>query len=354
MQVTELHQFFEWFNQNINKKKLSEKYLAFYNKLEINSRQNQTAQSFQEEKDKLFETLESINFQKLTLEQIKFLKKLEIDDLLGNIGVQKINDVLYESNIDIATSSQRIHEFTEKINNAISKVEKLETAITENFETDEEEDEIPHDSVLMRVYFQNDVSIDNLTDFKKLSAMWYDIGRGIAMAQNMSPEDFNIIGAKKGSIIIEMVVAVGLATTVSKILLEALKVADRYLDILKKVQEVKGLKLANKQIEADLKKEAQLEKENGIKSILDVAVKDLKLNANQQGDKISAIEKSIVKLIDFTKSGGEVDFVQPNEDGDDDNNVLKEVKKLKENISEIRLLENKIKLLENKINGGEN
>src|SRR5690606_23216206 len=130
----------------------------------------------------------------------------------------------------------------------ISKVGKLETAITENFEIDEEEDEIPDDSVLMRVYFQNDVSIDNLTDFKKLSAMWYDIGRGIAMAQNMSPEDFNIIGAKKGSIIIEMAVAVGLATTVSKILLEALKVADRYLDILKKVQEVKGLKLANKQI----------------------------------------------------------------------------------------------------------
>lgn len=166
MQVTELHQFFEWFNQNINKKKLSAQYLAFYNKLEINSRQNQTAQSFQEEKEKLFEILNSINFQKLTLEQIKFLEKLEIDDLLGNIGVRKINDVLFESNIDIATATKRIHEFSERINKAISKVGKLETAITENFEIDEEEDEIPDNSVLMRVYFQNDVSIDNLTDFK--------------------------------------------------------------------------------------------------------------------------------------------------------------------------------------------
>lgn len=289
------------------------------------------------------------------MEQIKFLQKLEIEDLLGEIGVQQINDVLFESNIDIANASERIREFSERINNAITKVGNLETAITENFEFDEkDEDEIPDDSVLMRVYFQNDVSISNLTDFKKLSSMWYDIGRGIAMAQNMSPEDFHIIGAKKGSIIIEMAVAVGLATTVSKILLEALKVADRYLDILKKVQEVKGLKLANKQIETDLKKEALLEKESGIKSILEVALKDLKLDANQQGDKINAIEKSIIKLIDFTKNGGEVDFVQPNEDEEYDNVVRKEVKKLKENISEIRLLENKIKLLENKVNGEKN
>jgi hypothetical protein len=181
--------------------------------------------------------------------------------------------------------------------------------------------------------------------------MWYDIGRGVAMAKNMSPEDFHIVGAKKGSIIIEMAVAVGLATTVSKILLEALKVADRYLDILKKVQEVKGLKLANKQIETDLKKEALLEKESGINFILEVAVKDLQLDPNQQGDKINAIEKSIIKLIEFTKNGGEVDFVQSNTEEEYDNDVRKDVEKLNENISEIRLLENKIKLLEIKVNG---
>lgn len=56
MQVTELNQFFEWFNENINDKNLSAEYLAFYNKLAINSRQNQTAQSFQEEKEQLFKT----------------------------------------------------------------------------------------------------------------------------------------------------------------------------------------------------------------------------------------------------------------------------------------------------------
>ena len=350
MQVTELLQFIDWFNENIIEEELSLKYSGFYEKLYLNVRQGQAAQPFQEEKEKLFETLKSINYQSLSLEQINFLEKLEIADLLGVQGAKKIDDVLFESNIDIASASERINDFKDKIDDAIKRVRDLEEALSDNFEIDET-DEVPEDSVLMRVYFQNNVSINNLTDFKKLSAMWYDIGRGIAMAQDKSPEDFNIIGAKKGSIIIEMAVAVGLATTVSKILLESLKVADRFLNILKKVQELKGLQLSNKKIEAELKKEAQKEKDDGIKAILEVAVSDLKLNANQQGDKINAIEKSIKKLIDFTQNGGEVDFVQPQKTEEDENELREEVKKLKENVSEIRLLENKIKLIENKVNG---
>ncbi len=151
-----------------------------------------------------------------------------------------------------------------------------------------------------------------------------------------------------------MAVAVGLATTVSRILLEALKVAERFLEVQKKVHEVKALKLGNKKIELELKKEAEKEKTEGINTILAEAVKDLKLNANNQGDKITGIEKSIKKLVQFTENGGLVDFVQPEENEDDSAELRKEIKKLKTNISEIRLLENQVKLLENKLNGEKN
>ena len=349
MQITELLQFIEWFNKNIIEENLSNKYSTFYDKLYLNVRQGQVSQPFQEEKDTLFETLNSINYQNLSLEQIKFLEKLEIADLLGKQGTIIIDKVLFESNIDIATAAEKIDGFNERINKAISKIKEIETALSDIFEIHERE-EVSSDSVLMRIYFQREVSIANLTDFKKLSATWYDIGRGIAMAQDKSPEDFNIIGAKKGSIIIEMAVAVGIATSVSKILLEALKVADRSLDILKKVQELKGLKLSNKKIEQELKKEAIKEKEEGIKSIVDGTIKDFKLNVGQNGDKINALEKSIKKLVDFTENGGLVDFVQPSEEVLEDENaaVRKEAQKLKENIKEIRLLEDKVMLLEEK------
>ena len=107
-----------------------------------------------------------------------------------------------------------------------------------------------------------------------------------------NPEDFKAIGAEKGSIIIDLVVIVGIATVVSKILLEALKVADRVLDIKKKVEEIKALKLSNAKIEKELQKEVEIEKEQGLNSILESTIAELGLSVEKQGDKIGALKKS--------------------------------------------------------------
>lgn len=349
MQITELLRLTDWFQNNIVKSGLPSKYTALFNKMNSNIRRNvnQPLIPFEIEKESLFEDIKKIKFDSLSLEQINFLEKLGVVDLLGNEGVIRIQNILYKNNLDIASASARIKEFVDTINKAQTTIKELQDTLTKSFEIDVDS-EIPENTVLMRVYFQNEMSIDNLTDFKKFSALWYDIGRGIAMAQDKSPEDFNIIGAKKGSIILEMAVVVGLAKTVSVILVESLKVAERVLEILRKVEELKSLKLNNKKIELELKKEADKEKEEGIKHILDNTITELNLNVTQQGDKITAIEKSIKKLIDFTQKGGMVDFVQPDESNftEDEENMRDEVSQLKENISKIRLLEDKVKLLE--------
>lgn len=353
MQITELLKLTKWFDENITENGVPQKYTSLYNKMNQNIRRNNNQQlvPFEQEKENLISAIENINFQNLSLEQIEFLEQLEITDLIGSIGAVKIEETLVQNNLDIATATKKVKEYSDLIAKAKTTIDELQATLSKSFDI-EETDEVDDDKVLMRVYFQNDVAIDNLTDFKKLSASWYDIGRGIAMAQDKSPEDFNIIGAKKGSIIIEMAVVYGLAKTVSKILLESLKVADRFVSVLKQVEELKGLKLANKKIALELKKEAEKEKENGTATILETAVADLQLNTEQNGDKITALEKSIRKLINFTQGGGIVDFVQPNEPEEDDTDEIRdEIQQLKNNISEIRLLENKIKLLENKVNG---
>jgi hypothetical protein len=356
MQINELLRLTEWFDNNIIENQIPQKYSGLHSKMNQNTRRNgQALVPFEQEKTNLIEAIKDLNFQSLSLEQMKFLESLEIIELLGKNGVEQIEQVLIQNNLDIATATSKIKEFSSTITKAQNTISELQTTLLKSFKI-EESDEINDNQVLMRVYFQNDVAIENLTDFKKLSATWYDIGRGIAMAQDKSPEDFNIIGAKKGSIIVEMAIAVGLATSVSKILLESLKVADRFINVLKQVQELKALKLGNKKLALDLKKEAEKERDEGTQTILNTAIEDLQLNAEQNGDKITALEKSIKKLIGFTQDGGVVDFVQPNEPEEEENNdaIREEIQKLKTNISEIRLLENQIKLLENKINEDKN
>lgn len=354
MQVQELLRLTHWFESNIVEKEIPKYYKGLHNKMNQNvkANNNQPKMSFEEDRDNLIAALKTVNLNSLTLEQIGFLEQLEVINLLGQEGVDKIEKVLYKNNLDIATATKRIGEFSGKFNNAHTTLNEINTTLSESF-TLEDDKELPEDSVLMRVYFQDGSAMKNINDFKKLGATWYDIGRGIAIAQNRSPDDFNIIGAQKGSVIFEMAIYTGIATSVSTILLAGLKVADRVLEILKKAEELKGLKLSNKKIEQEIKKEAEKEKENGIQTILDTAIEKLEINAKEEGDKVAALKKSITKLIDFTQKGGAVDFVEPDDEGetegDEGNGMREEMKKLKLDVQEIRSLENKIKLIESRI-----
>lgn len=353
MQINELLRLTNWFKKEIVEQKIPSHYTNLHKKLNRNnSSNNNNKQPFENERDKLFKSLKTVNLNTLTLEQIKFLERIGVIELVGESGIKKIKQVLYENNLDISTATNKINEYSSTISNAVETIQELENTLKKSFTLDESE-EIPEESVMMRVYFQDKVAIKDVNDFKKLSSKWYDIARGITMAQNRSPEDFKIIGAQKGSIIIEMAVFAGIATSVSTILLRGLKVAERFVDLLKKVEELKGLKLTNSSISQDLKKEAEKEKKNGIDSILKDAIEEIGLNPDKEGDKITALKKSITTLVNFTEKGGAVDFVEPEEgqesedEEDDVNNELREqLVKLKTNMQEIRKIENKIKRIE--------
>lgn len=352
MQITELLKLTKWFKDIVVGKKIPTKYQQLFNQMNQNVRANtnQTKQPFDQQKDNLFQALQEISLSSLTIEQIKFLEQLEIKDLLGIEGIEKINKVLYDNNLDIAAATKKIEEFNTKITKANQTITEIETTLLKSF-TLEEDEELPEKSVMMRIYFQDEVAINNISDFKKLASIWYDIGRGISMAQDKSPEDFKVIGAQKGSVIIELAVLAGLATSVSTILLEGLKVAERVMEILKKAEELKQLKLSNQKIEKELRKEAEDEKKNGINTILETAIHKLKLENGKDGDKITSLEKSITKLIEFTQKGGAVDFIQPNGDENTEEEYGRsDILQLKENVNAIRQLEDKIKKIESKLN----
>jgi hypothetical protein len=58
--------------------------------------------------------------------------------------------------------------------------------------------------------------MSNVADFRKWGTFWFEIGRGVAMAHNAAPEEIKIVGATKGSIIIELAVVSDIAVTISQ------------------------------------------------------------------------------------------------------------------------------------------
>ncbi|WP_372972048.1 hypothetical protein [Marinobacter sp.] len=344
MQVKELLELTTWIDKHIKAPDVAKKVHALHQVLEQNknARNNQQQQPFEDQKNKLIKTIEAIDTASLTNEQERMLTRMGILDNIGPSGVAKVEDILFRNSLDVTTASNKIKEIFDQVSSATNTSDQLKSSLSPLVEGKDEDSDSPDSSdVLMSVRFQNEVSLSNVTDFKRLGSSWWEIGRGIAMAHDCAPEDVRIVGAQKGSIVVELAVIAAIATTTSTIILAALKVAERVLSIRKQVEELKGLKLSNKKLEAELEKEADKEKKEGLERIAKEVADALNINQNGDGEKYKVLEKSVKNLVDFVEKGGEVDFFSQGEDSDSE-----EHDKLKSNFSEIKKLEKRVLQLE--------
>lgn len=343
MNVSELLDLTHWISEEIEGAQIIQKYQALQTILQLNSQPNQQ-QPFESLKIDLVETLKKVPIGRLTLAQIAFLHQLGIDEFVGEDGVNIIEDILYKNVIDVATSAQKIQEIIQIMSEGVNKFKQIKSGLTgcvteEEYEVDNE--------ILMRISFTGHAVMANVKDFKTWGNIWYDIGRGIAMAHDAAPEDIKIVGATKGSIILELAVAVSIATTTSGIILAALKVAEKIMDIRMKAEELRGLKLKNDQLAKDLEKEAENEKKLGIEEIT-ARISEKLAFKDGEGDKVKALDTAVKNLVNFIEKGGVVDFIIPEDEletaGAEEDDVQKK-QELRVAFQQIRQLEKKLALL---------
>lgn len=343
MNVSELFDLTNWITKEIEATKVPQKYQTLQQLLQQYSQPNQQKQSFEAQKEDLLETLRNVPLGQLTRDQLAFLDQLGISSAVGNEGIEKIEDILYKNVIDVATSAQNLQQILQKVSEGIGKSNQIKTGLSGCVFEEEYES---YNEILMRVSFTGHALMENVKDFKSWGNIWFDIGRGISMAHDLSPEDVKIVGATKGSIIIELAVIASIATTASGIILAALKVAEKVIDIRKKAEELRGLKLKNDKLANELEKEAENEKKDGIEEITGSIVSQLKIKPNGEGDKVKALDTAVKNLVNFIEKGGVVDFIIPEDEeteGEEDKNS-----ELRVAFQEIRQLEKKIELLEHK------
>ena len=344
MNVSELFELTHWITREIEGAQIPQKYQTLQTILQQHSQPNQQKTPFESQKDDLINALNKVPLGQLTRDQLDFLSHLGIADAVGEEGIKEIEDTLYKNVIDVATSAQKLQQMLKKISDGIAKSNQIKAGLTncvveETYEADNE--------ILMRISFTGHALMSNVTDFKSWGNIWYDIGRGIAMVHNASPEEVKIVGATKGSIIIELAVIASIATTTSGIILAALKVAEKVLDIKTKAEELRGLKMKNDKFAKDLEKEAENEKNSGIEEITGEVVKNLKIKKDGEGDKVKALDTAVKNLVNFIEKGGIVDFIIPEEEEPEEGEEKKN-EELRVAFQEIRQLEKKLALIEHK------
>lgn len=346
MNVSELYNLTSWIDQHVVGPAIVEKYAALGQALQRYVVPNSQGLSFEVEKDALFQALGEAPLLSLTKDQIVFLESLGIAQFIGLAGTENLVDLLYRNVIDVANSAAKVQEIVNQLTAGIAKSSQIKAGLaecvaSEDYELDGE--------ILIRVSFKGRAPMSNVTDFKDWGKAWYEIGRGIAMAHDKTPEDIRIVGATRGSIVIELAVLASIAGTTSFIIMEGLKVAEKILDLRLKAEQLREMKLKNTKLADEIEQSAEEEKAAAATRITEEAAKKLKLTKAKNAEQIMILEKSVTNLLNFVERGGEVDFVAPEEDvngGPDGETSNSEIRLLRGRFEEIRRLETKIALLE--------
>ncbi len=349
MQIQELLRLADWYKDTVEVNGVINAYQALSNVVMNNTRSSSKV-SFEGERDTLTTIIKGIDFSGLTLEQINLLSDMGVSQLVGEDGVNHLISTMEKNVIDIASVANHVSDDYNVLIQARDYFESVSSQLKKYY-TSEKDEEISDDEVLVRIYFKDGASINDLNDFKESGNNWYNIGRGLALATDHAPEEIRIVGAEKGSVIIDIVAVSIIASALCKIVADVLENTQRILNIKKTLLEIDNLKLQNKKIAQDLEKEIEKETEKGADTILKNACRDLKISKDE-GEKRNALKKSIELLMQFTQCGGKLDFIHneieddDEEDHDDAEKFLRgQMELLDENIERIRLLENDIKLL---------
>jgi hypothetical protein len=302
----------------------------------VQNNANGGRQALEPQRSQLLEAIESVSQNALTDAQARLLnEKIVLLPHLGRRGVEEVEGILFRNSLDAATAAQEINRISSEIQSGVDRGMQIRAALAGLVSPSD----LPSDEVLIRIVFDNAASMSNIKDFKKWANEWHDIGRGLAMAVDEAPEDIRIVGAETGSIIITLATTIAIARIASGVILKALEVAEKVQGIRKLELEIQALKLSNDQAALALKNQAEDERRSGLANISELVSAELKLD----GEKITALDKSVTKLLAFLEKGGSVDMVLPPallEGAGDDG-----AERLTQNVERIRELERDAKLL---------
>ena len=341
MNVSELYALTGWITNEIAAAHIPGKYKALLDILQQHTEPSGQRGPFEDEKNALMDAIGSVPLHGLTMDQLAFLSVLGIAEAVGAKGVEAIEDILFKNVLDVATSAQKLQQIHHAIQKGMDKADQIRAGL-EGCVTREAYEE--QDDVLIRVCFTGDASMANVVDFMNWGATWHDIGRGIAAAHNAAPEDVRVVGATRGSVVMELAVTSVIARTASSIILSAYRVAEKVLGLRKKAEEIQSMELSNTKLADVLKEEADSEKSAGIHAISDETIQGLEIKATE-GDRIAAISVAVESLVSFLEAGGEIDFVIPDGSGGEEDASIGD-EGLRATFQEIRRMGNRLKHIE--------
>lgn len=286
------------------------------------------------------EQLRRMPIESLSSAQLDWLKVLEVDDLIGPSGLRTLESLLDSSTFDPASSASDAREILDSLNSAESRLNSIGDALA-GYDWITEHPAVSREAVEVRIVFKDGVDVRNPSELKKAATDLYEILRGVSLATGHRVEDASITTISRGSLIVTLGTAyavtkllAGIVSHVTGMALDSLKTAAAY-------EELRQKKILTKKLEADLKDEEKKFEEEGRNKLVETLT--IEYDGISEEDK-RQLERSIDKLLEFFKKGGDLEFLEPPLDDESDDEAEGEIQ---ERLNEIRNHRREVLLLTN-------
>ena len=234
MNVDELYRLGTWYADQFPD--LNKRYKALLDPLNHNASQPEK-RPLEDQLNALTEFLADQHFDELSIEQLKMLSSLGVDAYIGPEGAAYVEASVRTSNYDPATAVARLNEAIQSINDTRAKLAAYVDAVN-GLEFGPDDVLADEGFITIRVGFQSDVAINNVTDWKDTAKDWYDIVRGLSMACDEKPEDVKVIGAATGSVILIMAGTLAFTTLLARVSKNITSVAKDIIEVAPEIRTV--------------------------------------------------------------------------------------------------------------------
>ncbi|CAH7333351.1 conserved hypothetical protein [Vibrio chagasii] len=339
MQINEIHELSQWYQKEIQGKKVDSLVTACMSRLKNNT-------DIHQEKELLLKALSSVDHSSITNNQRKCLIKLNISSIVLEGSVNEFT-LLFDMHVnDINFVISTLDRHVKFLTAATSAFTQAKTALPKIVPSEFiNAQEVPAGKILTRLTFHNDASINNVVEFSDWAKRWNFIARGFSMAVNQPTEDFEIVNADRGSFIIDLLVG----AKAMQILFESLKaltdLAVSITELRIKHQQLEQLKdTVPQEMFQQFSETSNQHIEKQENEIVAKVISSLKEQGLIQNDKANnELAKAIKEVHKFNSSGGSMTCLASNDDQFDTETVkeLNESYKLLQNGSEVKLIEDK-------------
>ncbi|MEM5733080.1 hypothetical protein AAEI00_15360 [Shewanella algae] len=220
-----------------------------------NNRQSQAIQSFTEEKNEAIAAIRRLKLTELSKDQITCLSVHGADEYMGDLAAQRLKNAFRDEVHDHAYLAKQVGEAHSSLSQARAKISEV-SKFLRPYTNEIQEANYLEDKARFSIIFKDGVKVDSLKDLELRSKEWSVIMHGIGVALDVPPNEFKVLGARNGSLVIDLFMCAAAIVPIGFILNRSLAILERFALSMKRLDAIYELDIedpAFKEIEEEIK-----------------------------------------------------------------------------------------------------